>query len=68
MTSIEGNPKILDTYFSSYNFYRGEKITVRAQVSDPDGLNDISEVLLICKNNIGSLSYLLYDDGLHSGF
>lgn len=68
LTSIEGNPKILDTYFSSYNFYRGEKITVRAQVSDPDGLNDISEVLLISKNNIGSLLYQLYDDGLHSDF
>ncbi|MCX8056966.1 MAG: CIA30 family protein [Ignavibacteria bacterium] len=44
LTSISGNPKILETNLSSYNFYPNDKIKIQAKVFDSEGINDIKDV------------------------
>ncbi len=66
LTSIEGNPKIVDTYLSSYNFYPKDKIIIQASIVDKDGLSDIKKVILDCNEILNGFEIQLFDDGYHN--
>lgn len=66
LNSIQGNPKILDTKLSSYNFYPSDKIKISSIISDPEYITNIKKVILDCNQIfpglITSLSYKKEDD------
>lgn len=68
LTSIEGNPQIIETTLSSYNFYPNDEIVVTAKVFDSDGLDDIKNVILDCNSILNGLAFQLFDDGKHNDF
>lgn len=66
LTSIQGNPKIVDTYLSTYNFFPRDRILIKARVTDSDGLNDIKKVTLDCTEILNGFEVQLFDDGNHN--
>ncbi|MCR4417106.1 MAG: T9SS type A sorting domain-containing protein [Ignavibacteria bacterium] len=68
LTSISGNPKILETNLSSYNFYPGDKISITARINDEDGLNDLKSVEVDCSSLLSGLKFQLFDDGAHNDY
>lgn len=68
LTSISGNPKILEATLSSYNFYPGDEITFNARVYDENGLNDIKSVEVDCNSILSGLKFKLFDDGSHDDY
>lgn len=68
LTSIKGNPKIIETNLSSYNFFPDDKIKIQVKVYDDDGLNDIKTVKADFNEIQSGLVFELYDDGKHYDF
>lgn len=68
LTSISGNPKIVETNLSSYNFFPGDKIKINVRISDSDGLNDIKKVILNCDEILNGFQIQLFDDGNHNDY
>ncbi len=68
LTSISGNPKILETNLSSYNFYPGDEIAIKARVYDENGLGDIKSVEINCSSILSGLKFQLFDDGAHEDY
>jgi hypothetical protein len=68
LTSIAGNPKILETSLSSYNFYPGDEIIINARIHDENGLNDIKKVEADLNSIFNGLKIELFDDGAHNDF
>lgn len=68
LTPINGNPKIIETNLNSYNFFPAEKIKINVKVSDSDGLSDIKNVILDCKEIMSNFQINLYDDGNHNDY
>lgn len=65
---ITGNPKIIETNLSSYNFFPEDKIKINVKINDSDGLNDIKYVTLDCKEILNDFQIPLYDDGNHNDY
>lgn len=65
---ITGNPKIIETNLSSYNFFQEDKIKINVKINDSDGLNDIKYVTLDCKEILNDFQIPLYDDGNHNDY
>jgi hypothetical protein len=68
LTSINGNPKVIETNLSSYNFYPEDRIKIYSRIVDSDGLSDIKSVKLDLREILPDLIFDLFDDGEHSDF
>lgn len=68
ITRISGNPLIINSNLSSYNFFPGDSVNVKINVNDSDGLNDIKSVEIDCNEIVSGLKFQLYDDGNHNDY
>jgi len=66
LTSISGNPKVLETSLSSYNFYPGDEIIINSRIYDENGLSDIKKVEVDLNSVVSNLKIELFDDGSHN--
>ncbi len=66
LNEIKGSPKIIETSFSSYNFFPGDRISIRSRIFESDGFDDIDTIYIACDEILQGLKFNLFDDGIHN--